>query len=210
MMTSITTDAACSRDTQVERKKNQERELSESESQRLRKARSLDRNTISAIYDEYHQPVYSYIYRRVGDVETARDLTAEVFRRFLQALHNGTGPSENLRAWLYRVAHNIVIDHYRRQQNQRHYRLEENWIGVEGDPGIMAEQHIQAEEVRVALSHLTPDQQQVVTLKFLEGMSNKEVAKITGKPIGAVKSLQHRALAALQRQLAPAEEETLA
>ena len=80
-------------------------------------------------------------------------------------------------------------------------------MGVEGDPGLMAEKHLQAEQVRAALSHLTPDQQQVITLKFLEGMSNKEVAEITGKPVGAVKSLQHRALAALQRQLVPAEEE---
>lgn len=206
-MTSITTDAPRSWDTRVEREKDQKRELSESESRRLQKARSLDRNTIGAIYDDYHQPVYSYIYRRVGDIEAARDLTAEVFRRFLQALHNGTGPSENLRAWLYRVAHNIVIDHYRRQQNQQHYPLEVNWMGVEGDPGLMAEKHLQAEQVRAALSHLTPDQQQVITLKFLEGMSNKEVAEITGKPVGAVKSLQHRALAALQRQLIPAEEE---
>jgi RNA polymerase sigma-70 factor (ECF subfamily) len=207
MMTSITTDAPCSWDTQVERENNQERELSESGSTRLQKARSLDRNTISAIYDDYHQPVYGYIYRRVGDIETARDLTAEVFRRFLQALHNGTGPRENLRAWLYRVAHNIVIDHYRRQQNHQHYPLELNWMGIEGDPGLMAEQHLQAEQVRAALSRLTSDQQQVVTLKFLEGMSNKEVAEITGKPIGAVKSLQHRALASLQRQLVPTEEE---
>ena len=174
---------------------------------RLRKARALDRNTLGGIYDDYHRPLYSYIYRRVGEVETARDLTADVFRRFLQATANGNGPKENLRAWLYRVAHNIVIDFYRRQQHQPSQPLKEELIGDDEDPGQAAEQLLQAEQVRAAMGQLTPEQQQVIALKFLEGLSNEEVADITEKSIGAVKGLQHRALAALRRQLVPIEEE---
>jgi RNA polymerase sigma-70 factor (ECF subfamily) len=174
---------------------------------RLRKARALDRNTLGGIYDDYHQPLYSYIYRRVGEVETARDLTADVFRRFLQATANGNGPKENLRAWLYRVAHNIVIDFYRRQQHQPSQPLKEELIGDDDDPGQAAEHRLQAEQVRAAMGQLTPEQQQVIALKFLEGLSNEEVADITEKSIGAVKGLQHRALASLRRQLVPIEEE---
>lgn len=185
----------------------EESAASECDSRRLQKAQALDRNTLGGIYDDFHQQLYKYIYRRVGDVETARDLTSEVFRRFLQAIHNGSGPNDNLRAWLYRVAHNIVVDHYRRRQNQQLLPLQENWIDTENDPGQTAELRLQTEKVREALSHLTLDQQQVVALKFLEGMSNKEVAEITGKPVGAVKSLQHRALASLQRQLITADKE---
>lgn len=179
----------------------------ESDALRLKKASSLDRNTLGGIYDEYHPPLYSYIYRRVGEIETARDLTADVFRRFLQATVNGSGPTENLRAWLYRVAHNVVIDHYRRQQNNQNYPLEDKWISAEGDPGKAAEQRMTSERVRAALRHLTPEQQQVIALKFLEGLSNDEVAQVTERSVGAVKALQHRALAALRRQLIAPEEE---
>jgi RNA polymerase sigma-70 factor (ECF subfamily) len=177
---------------------------------RLQKASSLDRNTLGGIYDEYHPILYSYIYRRVGDVEVARDLTADVFRRFLQATANGNGPNAQLRAWLYRVAHNIVVDHYRRRKNQPGQLLQEQMPSEEADPGSAAEQRIQCEDVRRAMNHLTADQQEVIALKFLQGLTNDEIAHITRKSVGAVKALQHRALAALRRQLVPSlEEDTL-
>lgn len=179
----------------------------EADVKRLHQAELLDRNTLGGIYDEYHDLLYSYIYRRVGHVETARDLTAEVFRRFLQATANGNGPKEHLRAWLYRVAHNIVIDHYRREQYRQSEPLNEEQAGAAGDPEIAAAKRMQREVVRSALSQLTADQQQVITLKFLEGLSNHEIAEITQKSVGAVKGLQHRALAALRRHLVPIEEE---
>lgn len=179
----------------------------ESDVLRLKKANSLDRNTLGGIYDEYHPLLYSYIYRRVGNVEIARDLAADVFRRFLQAMANGNGPDKQLRAWLYRVAHNIVVDHYRRQQSNQSYPLEDKWISAEGDPDQAAEQSIKSERVRAAMLHLTPEQQEVIALKFLEGLSNDEVAQVTEKSVGAIKALQHRALAALRRQLIPPEEE---
>ncbi|MEJ2750081.1 MAG: sigma-70 family RNA polymerase sigma factor [Anaerolineae bacterium] len=168
---------------------------------RLQRARSFDRQALAAIYDEYQQPIYRYIYRQVGDVEVARDLTADVFQRFLQAVQKGYGPEEQLKAWLYRVAHNKVIDYYRRRQHRQHLPLDERLAEGGESPAALAEKNISATQVREALVHLTPDQRQVITLKFLEGFSNVEVADILNKPIGAVKSLQHRALAALQRQL---------
>lgn len=206
-MTSVTAEATISWDTRVKSDMEQDTVADDRESKRLERARSLDRDTLGAIYDDYHPQVYKYIYRRVGNVEVSRDLSAEVFRRFLQALHKGSGPANNLRAWLYRVAHNIVVDHYRRQKNQQLSIIDENLVGDSPDPGQAAELSMQLEKVREALGQLTPDQQQVLALKFLEGLSNNEVAGITGKSIGAVKSLQHRALATLQRQLVLAEEE---
>jgi RNA polymerase sigma-70 factor (ECF subfamily) len=181
--------------------------VSTSDVLRLQKARARDRNTLGGIYDEYHPLLYRYIYRRVGDVETARDLTADVFRRFLQATVNGNGPNDQLRAWLYRVAHNIVVDHYRRQHVRQTDLKEEQLVKADDDPGTTAELRIQCVTVRSALERLTTDQQQVIVLKFLEGLTNDEVAHITQKSVGAVKALQHRALAALRRQLIPLEEE---
>lgn len=175
--------------------------VNDHEQSRLQRARSFDRQALAAIYDEYQQPIYRYIYRQVGDTEVARDLTADVFQRFLQALQKGQGPEEQLKAWLYRVAHNNVIDYYRRRQHRQHLPLDERLVESGESPATLAERNISAKQVREALVHLTPDQRQVITLKFLEGFSNVEVADILNKPIGAVKSLQHRALAALQRQL---------
>jgi RNA polymerase sigma-70 factor (ECF subfamily) len=169
----------------------------------LEKNRSLDRDGLAAVYDEHHQPIYRYVYRRVGDVETARDLTAEVFHRLLRAVQRGGAPDRHLKAWLYRTAHNIVVDHYRRQSHRQHLPLDEEMVNADDDPVASAERRLSGAEVRAALRGLTPDQQQVIALKFLEGLSNQEVADVTGKPVGAVKSLQHRALAALERQLAP-------
>jgi len=176
------------------------------EYERLQRARALDRGALAAIYDEYHQPMYRYIYRQVSDVETARDLTADLFRRFLQAIRQGYGPERELRAWLYRTAHNIVIDYYRRQRHRQHLPLEEGLVNAGDDPVRVAEDQILAAEVHSALGQLTVDQRQVITLKFLAGLSNEETATMLDKPVGAVKSLQHRALAALQRQLVRAKE----
>jgi len=170
---------------------------------------AIDGNTLVFIYDQYHLPIYRYIYRQVSDVEIARDLTSEVFLRLLQAVQKGNGPNRDAKAWLYRTAHNIVIDHYRRQQHRQHLPLYEQIVDSGADPVTVAEVRLAATTVQQALNHLTPDQRQVINLKFLSGLSNQEVADVMGKPIGAVKSLQYRALAALQRRLTPAKEKAL-
>lgn len=177
------------------------------EAQRLQRALNYDREALSAIYDDYHLPLYRYIYRRVGDVDEARDLTADVFQRFLDAVQRGIGPQEHLRAWLYRAAHNAVVDCYRRRAHRRHLPLpDEDFIDDGDDPDRAAESHLLADDVRGALGALTPDQQQVIALKFLAGFSNQETADTLDKPVGAVKALQHRALAALRRALQLPEE----
>lgn len=181
--------------------------MKEDDEELLRKARALDRSAIGAIYDAYQQPLYRYIYRQVGVVETARDLTSDVFSRFLQALTNGNAPTTHLKAWLYRVAHNSVVDFYRRQQHRDHLPLDDLPLYSEENPVRTAELNMDVEKVRLALTKLTPDQRQVITLKFFAGFTNQETSEVLDKPVGAVKALQHRAIAALQRQLLPMEEE---
>jgi len=168
----------------------------------LRRVQAFDRRALADVYETYQPALYSYIFRRVGDVETARDLTADVFKHLLQALQQGNGPEQNLRAWLYRAAHNQVIDYYRRQQFRHHQPLpDEGLVATTDEPAQMAEQAFMVGKVRQALQALTSDQQEVIALKFLEGWSNDEIAAQINKPVGAVKSLQHRALATLQRGL---------
>lgn len=129
-----------------------------------------------------------------------------MFHRLLQALQKGNGPRQDTKAWLYRTAHNIVVDHYRRRQHRDHLPLFDGIVDGETDLAYTAEMHMAVDAVREALTQLTPDQHQVIALKFLTGLSNSEVAEVMEKPVGAVKSLQHRALAALRRQLIPAKE----
>jgi RNA polymerase sigma-70 factor (ECF subfamily) len=174
--------------------------------QRPQQAMAFDGCKLAAIYDEYHLPIYRYIYRQVSNVDAARDLAADVFHRLLEAVQKGNGPRQDTKAWLYRTAHNIVVDHYRRQQYRQDLPLFEMIVDTEMDLAKTAERRIEADRVRLALDQLTADQREVITLKFLAGLSNLEVAEVMEKPVGAVKSLQYRALAALQRQLVPAEE----
>jgi RNA polymerase sigma-70 factor (ECF subfamily) len=183
--------------------------VSDRDQTHLQQARAFDQSALTAIYDEYHRPIYRYVYRQVSDVETARDLTSEVFRRLLQALKDSGGPDQHLSGWLYRTARNTVVDHYRRQQHRQHLPLFEELVNTDEDPVAMAEQQIKMAQVRAVLQRLTPDQQHVIALRFLEGLSTSQVAELLDKPVSAVKSLQHRALAALQRHLAPGEEKVL-
>lgn len=175
--------------------------------ERLQRARAYDRAALAEIYDDYHPLIFRYVARQVSDRETARELTAVVFERLLRAIRQGKGPERHLKAWLYRTARNLVIDHYRRRQHRQHLPLPEQIAGNGAGLGQVVEQRLLHADVLTALQQLTPDQHQVITLKFLEGLSNAEVAHIMDKPVGAVKSLQHRGLAALQRLLAePAAE----
>jgi RNA polymerase sigma-70 factor (ECF subfamily) len=179
------------------------------ESKILQRARKFDRDALTWVYEEYHGPIYRYLYHHLGESQTAQDLSADVFRRFLQALRKGGGPTRNLSAWLYRVAHNLIVDELRRREHRDHESLDDTLGDVLQAETIsldeLAGKAITVGRVRCALLTLTDEQRHVVVLKYLEGMSNAEVAEITGKTVGAVKALQHRALDALRNELEASE-----
>ena len=169
----------------------------------LRAARRWDMDALAAIYDNYSPLIYRYAMRFVSSPDVAEECVAETFARFLQALRNGGGPKTHLKAYLYRIAHNWITDHYRRQPPpQIDVETVAHALASNDDP--LSDQLSLKEDqarVRAALRLLTPEQQQVIVLRFLEEWSLKEVAEALGKPVGAVKALQHRALAALRRIL---------
>ena len=138
----------------------------------LQRAQTFDRRALADIYETYHPLIYSYVFRRVGDVEHARDLTAEVFKHLLQTLRQGGGPDQSLRAWLYRAAHNQVIDHYRRQQFRQHQILKDDWEDSGAEPVQIVEQDMIAGKMRQALHTFNPLQQVGIAYEFLEGGSN--------------------------------------
>ena len=166
----------------------------------LPRLQALEDEALAIVYDTLRPSLYRYAHRLLGRSDVAEDLVAETFHRLLQALARGQGPRRHIQAWLYRVLHNLVVDHYRRQ-DQPALPLQEE-LPADGGPEEEVQRRFTQEHVRQALLRLTPDQQQVIVCKFMEDMSNEEIAAVLGKPVGAIKSLQHRALAALRRLLA--------
>jgi RNA polymerase sigma-70 factor (ECF subfamily) len=170
------------------------------ESVLLNRAREYDQAAIAEVYDRYSLRIYNYIYHRLGNAHLAEDLTATVFLRMLEAIRSSRAWQSSFSGWLYRIAHNLVVDYFRAGR-QEELPLEEWPVPVREHPSDIAERSIARQRLRAAISQLTGEQNVVITLKFLEGLSNAEVARTIGKSEGAVKSLQFRALAALRRMI---------
>jgi RNA polymerase sigma-70 factor (ECF subfamily) len=167
----------------------------------LKRARIFDQGALGEIYDQFSDALFAYAFKQVGDSQAAEDLVAETFKRFLIALERGGGPKEHLKAYLYRITHNLITDLYRREPPPS-LELDEDRMGEEnGDPSLIVSDLQDADIVRKALKLLSPEQRQVIVLRFLEGWTSQEIAHSMDKSLGAVKALQHRGIASLQRIL---------
>jgi len=169
------------------------------EKELLQAALHFEQAALGQIYDLYSPGLYRYAARFLGDPCVAEDCVAETFSRFLKSVHAGYGPKDYLKAYLYRIAHNWIVDYYRHAPDV--IKLEETHPGDGNSPEQEADRRIRQAQMRKALQQLTPDQQQVIAFKFLEDWKNEEIAQALKKPVGAVKSLQHRALARLKKVL---------
>ena len=170
------------------------------------RAQGGDVNAIGALYDEHHESIFRYLWLRVGDPHLAEDLTGDVFMRMLHALPNYQSMGLPFRAWLYRIAHNLLVDHFRRNSRREPVSLDVvETHAADDDPLVSVERRLLAERLGHALSQLDPHQREVVVLRFLAGLSLQETAAAMGRSEAAVKSLQHRSLSALR--LALGEEE---
>jgi len=168
----------------------------------LKRAKAYDPAALGELYDRYAQKMYAYIYRRVGDAALAEDLTSELFLRVLNAIQNERAWQDSFVAWLYRIAHNLVVDAYRRRPPPLVPLDDLPLESDAGDPEEAVQESADRTWLRAALGRLTADQQQVLALRYGEGLTAKETARITKKTVGAVEAMQHRALAALRRILA--------
>jgi RNA polymerase sigma-70 factor (ECF subfamily) len=169
------------------------------EQELLQLASQLNTKALAEIYDTHSPGVYRYAMRLLNDVSQAEDCVAETFARFLSALQKRHGPRDHLQAYLYRIAHNWIVDSYHGREQL--VELDENVRSETALPEEEATKRIRQKQIRKAIRDLTPDQQMVISLKYLDEWSNEEVACALKKPVGAVKSIQHRALKSLQRLL---------
>ena len=166
--------------------------------------RSLNSQVISAIYDKYFNEVFRYVRYRINDEYAAEDITSEVFVRLLQAAQNKRGPQSNLKAWLFATAAHIVTDHIRRSYRRPTDTLPEDLIDPASVPSDEFDRREQAQKFQQAFRQLTTDQQHVLSLRFGDGYSLEDTASLLKKKVNAVKALQFRALAALQRNIGEA------
>jgi len=172
----------------------------------LDRASRADPEAIGALYDRYVGRIYNYIYHRVGQADLAEDLTAQVFARMLEAIREGRAWRTSFSGWIYRIAHNLVIDHYRRRSRATFVELEEAspLVADGADPVRKVEARLEGEHLRAALGKLTEEQAEVIALRFLDEFSIAEVAAMMNKTEGAIKALQYRAVLALRRVMQPA------
>ena len=153
------------------------------------------------VFDTYYPRIYRYIYHHVGHQETAEDLGTEVFTRLVSEIAGGRGPRRHLSGWLYRVAHNLVVDDARRYAYRDHDVLDEGTASEDPDVETAVGYVVLYDRARQALSQLTPEQRAAVALRYLEGLENKEVARVLRVPVGTVKARLRRGLASMRRHL---------
>lgn len=179
------------------------------EKELLQRVRRMEESALALVFDTYYAPLYRYLYIHLGHGPTAEDLTAEVFRVLLDKTAAGQGPTEYLRAWLYRVAHNLMVDEIRRRKHHEHVALdealEEALIGDSG-PAAALQNSAQKKVLWNALQRLSEKQRAVLTLKYLQGLGNEEIARALHMTQGTVRALQFRGLHALQRNLQSTED----
>ena len=171
----------------------------DSEAKLIQRAKRGDAAAFAEIYDQCQPAIYRYILSKVKDVPTAEDLTGEVFVRLVEKIDTFTYQGRPLLAWLYTIGRNLVTDYYRRANRFLPLQMDKQLSGDLADVEETVERRVRSQEVFATLSHLTEGQRQVILLKFIEGLDNAAVASILGKSVNAVKALQHRGLASLQR-----------
>jgi RNA polymerase sigma-70 factor (ECF subfamily) len=161
-----------------------------------------DREALEQLYLLHFDRIYSYLHMSVGNRHDAEDLTTQTFLKMLESIQRFHWQAAPFSAWLFRIAHNLAMDHFRAS---RRWQPEEEVPELPGETEPSAElaafQSIGRQSMLELIEDLSQEQKQVLTLKFVFNLPNAEVATILGKTEGAIKSLQHRALVSLQKQI---------
>lgn len=168
----------------------------------LERIKLYDQEALAEVHERYFDQIHHYISYRISDSDAAADLAGEVFLALVKALKNNKPPKTSLTGWLYAVARNVAADHLKKQVIT--VPLFEDLVADE--PSMTDRAHLAqlAPTIKAAMGNLTEEQQHVIALRFGQGLSLAESAQIMNKTVGAIKALQHRALASLAR-LVPAE-----
>lgn len=158
---------------------------------------------LANLYDEYYDKIAHYAFVRIGDRNEAEDIASEVFLKALKSIKSYEEQGVPMQAWLFKIAHNLVVDYFRRKSKYQTVSIDNIEIQDKTDPADTAEINITIESVKEAMGRLTADQRQVLQLRFFGGLSSKEVAGVMKKTDGSVREMQRSALEKLRQILNP-------
>lgn len=174
----------------------------EAEQHIVEAAKKGDALSFGKLYDHYVKPIYRFIAVKVSVRQEAEDLTHEVFLTAWQKLPGFTFQGFPFSSWLYRIARNRVIDHYRtRKQHADIGEIDEKLLGIVESHEAGIDSGLTLRKIYGAMKQLTADQQDVLLLRFVDDMSPKEIAEVLDKTEGSVRIIQHRAIEALKKEL---------
>jgi len=178
-------------------------ELEYNEADVLTRASHGDRDAFGELYARYIDRIYNYVYYRTGNTHDAEDLTARVFQRAMNHIHNYTDRGVPFSAWLYRIAHNLVANWHRDRSRRQEIPITDiPVLPARGDHPETKLVHTEEQDALLRLIRkLPPERQHLLILKFVENLSNAEIGQIMGRSEGAIKSLYHRTLLALRDQV---------
>lgn len=156
-----------------------------------------DAPTLAKLHDQYYPAIYRYVFVRLGDEAAAQDIASETFLRLINAIQSKTPPHTSVRGWLFGTATHLIGDYVRRAPREQ-ARIEDDHR-AEFSTEMQVEKRLQFGAIRAAMRHLTPEQEQVLLLRFGNGFPLEETAALMGKSVNAVKVLQFRATQALRK-----------
>ncbi len=157
---------------------------------------------LSGLYEEYYDRITRYVFVHIGGKDDAEDIAGEVFLKALKSLDSYQERGIPMQAWLFKIAHNMVVDYLRKKSKFRTQDIETDMLPVDEDPAAIAENNFEMEKVQQAMQQLSPDQRQIIGLRFMGGLASKEVASIMNKTDGAVREMQRAAIEKLRLILA--------
>ena len=153
---------------------------------------------LARLHEIRYDSVVRYIFIRIGDRNDAQDLGGEVFLRALRSLDSYRAGHEQMQSWLFKIAHNLVVDHLRKRKKQKITHLDEVEIPDDGDIDEVVETSLRVPKLARALEQLTENQREVIGLRFFGGLSSAETGRMMGKSDGAVREMQRAALSRLR------------
>ncbi|PKQ28096.1 MAG: RNA polymerase subunit sigma-70 [Candidatus Anoxymicrobium japonicum] len=174
----------------------------------VKRAKNRDPESFGMLYDEYVDQIFRYVYYKVGNVTESQDLTGQTFLKAFENIDSYEMRDVAFSSWLYQIAHNLIVDFFRRESKQERVPFEDNppTVSPHGNPVEAVISDMESERLYKAMRKLTHNQREVLILKFIDNLSNAHIAEIMGVSVGAVKSTQKRGLLSLNRILGNSSE----
>jgi len=167
----------------------------------VHRAQQGDKEAFAQLYEDHFDKIYRYVALRIGNKTEAEDVTQQVFLNALRSISSFRWKGVPFSTWLFRIAHNLVVDYLRKGKKRATVLLDESLVSSDSNLQLAAEHRLDVEQLVSATKRLTAAQREVISLRFAGELSVAQVAKVMGKSQGAVKALQHSAIVALRKAL---------